>query len=138
MLRPTTLPLRSSFQPRSRSGYNSTMRAWVILFEWNKFVWPGPYPRRLPGASALAFAALVLNPSGIAEEALSPLATNLDNQRDSALRSIRLSIGQRRAQFENGAIRRRQDRLPRAVLRLPRGGRHGKMREHDRVAMRKA
>jgi hypothetical protein len=66
------------------------MRAWVVLFEWNEFVWPGPDPRRLPGASALAFAALVINPSGIAEEAMSPLVTNLDDQRESASRSIKI------------------------------------------------
>lgn len=26
-------------------------RSWVVLSEWNEFVWPGPDLRRLPGAS---------------------------------------------------------------------------------------
>jgi hypothetical protein len=40
-------------------------RSWVVLFECNEFVWPGPDPRRLPGATALAFAALVITLQGL-------------------------------------------------------------------------
>jgi len=37
-------------------------RSWVILSEWNEFVWPGPDLRRLPGADDLSIAYGMLPP----------------------------------------------------------------------------
>ena len=35
-------------------------RSWVVLSEWNEFIWPGPDLRRLPGAdeSSVAYGML--------------------------------------------------------------------------------
>ncbi len=30
-------------------------RSWVVLSEWNEFVWPGPDLRRVPGSDAFAY-----------------------------------------------------------------------------------
>lgn len=38
-------------------------RSWVMLSEWNEFVWPGPDLRRLPGAGELSVAYGMLPPS---------------------------------------------------------------------------
>ena len=38
-------------------------RSWVMLSEWNEFVWPGPDLRRLPGASEASVAYGMLPPS---------------------------------------------------------------------------
>jgi hypothetical protein len=37
-------------------------RSWVILSEWNEFVWPGPDLRRLPGATNASVAYGMLPP----------------------------------------------------------------------------
>ena len=37
-------------------------RSWVVLSEWNEFVWPGPDLRRLPGADDLSIAYGMLPP----------------------------------------------------------------------------
>jgi hypothetical protein len=39
-------------------------RSWVVLSEWNEFVWPGPDLRRLPGATDGSVAYGVL-PAGL-------------------------------------------------------------------------
>ncbi len=38
-------------------------RSWVVLSEWNEFVWPGPDLRRLPGADESSVAYGMLPPS---------------------------------------------------------------------------
>lgn len=38
-------------------------RSWVMLSEWNEFVWPGPDLRRLPGADESSVAYGILPPS---------------------------------------------------------------------------
>jgi len=38
-------------------------RSWVVLSEWNEFVWPGPDLRRLPGADEFSVAYGMLPPS---------------------------------------------------------------------------
>jgi hypothetical protein len=38
-------------------------RSWVVLSEWNEFVWPGPDLRRLPGATDASVAYGMLPPS---------------------------------------------------------------------------
>lgn len=38
-------------------------RSWIVLTEWNEFVWPGPDLRRLPGADDLSVAYGVLPPA---------------------------------------------------------------------------
>lgn len=38
-------------------------QSWVVLSEWNEFIWPGPDLRRLPGADASSAAYGVLPPS---------------------------------------------------------------------------
>ena len=37
-------------------------RSWVVLSEWNEFVWPGPDLRRLPGATDASVAYGMLPP----------------------------------------------------------------------------
>jgi hypothetical protein len=37
-------------------------RSWVVLSEWNEFVWPGPDLRRLPGATDASVAYGVIPP----------------------------------------------------------------------------
>jgi hypothetical protein len=37
-------------------------RSWIVLSEWNDFVWPGPDLRRLPGASSASVAYGMLPP----------------------------------------------------------------------------
>ena len=37
-------------------------RSWVVLSEWNEFVWPGPDLRRLPGATDASIAYGMLPP----------------------------------------------------------------------------
>jgi len=38
-------------------------RSWVVLSEWNEFVWPGPDLRRLPGANDASVAYGMLPPA---------------------------------------------------------------------------
>jgi len=38
-------------------------RSWVILSEWNEFVWPGPDLRRLPGKTEATVAYGMISPS---------------------------------------------------------------------------
>lgn len=38
-------------------------RSWVVLLEWNEFIWPGPDLRRLPGADDSSVAYGMLPPS---------------------------------------------------------------------------
>jgi hypothetical protein len=38
-------------------------RSWVVISEWNDFLWPGPDLRRLPGADASSVAYGMLPPS---------------------------------------------------------------------------
>jgi hypothetical protein len=38
-------------------------RSWVVLSEWNEFVWPGPDLRRLPNADDFSVAYGMLPPS---------------------------------------------------------------------------
>ena len=38
-------------------------RSWVVLSEWNEFVWPGPDLRRLPGATDASIAYGMLPPA---------------------------------------------------------------------------
>jgi hypothetical protein len=38
-------------------------RSWVVLSEWNEFVWPGPDLRRLPGATDASVAYGMLPPA---------------------------------------------------------------------------
>jgi hypothetical protein len=38
-------------------------RSWIILSEWNDFVWPGPDPRRLPGVTDASVAFGMLPPA---------------------------------------------------------------------------
>jgi hypothetical protein len=37
-------------------------RSWVVLSEWNEFIWPGPDLRRLPGADESSVAYGMLPP----------------------------------------------------------------------------
>jgi hypothetical protein len=37
-------------------------RSWVLLTEWNEFIWPGPDLRRLPGADDASVAYGMLPP----------------------------------------------------------------------------
>ncbi len=53
-------------QVKRRLGLDSA-RSWVILSEWNEFVWPGPDLRGLPGASDLSVAYGMLPPSLFAD-----------------------------------------------------------------------
>lgn len=46
---------------KSRLGLDEA-RSWVVLSEWNEFVWPGPDLRRLPGADDLSVAYGMLPP----------------------------------------------------------------------------
>jgi hypothetical protein len=58
---------------KERLGLDSD-RAWVVLSEWNVFIWPGPDLRRLPGASDASVAYGMLPPklfSQIREQFLS-------------------------------------------------------------------
>ena len=58
---------------KERLGLDSD-RAWVVLSEWNFFIWPGPDLRRLPGASDASVAYGMLPPklfSQIREQFLS-------------------------------------------------------------------
>lgn len=42
-------------------------RSWVVLTEWNEFVWPGPDLRQLPGADETSVAYGMLPPSLFAQ-----------------------------------------------------------------------
>jgi hypothetical protein len=51
---------------KSRLGLDAE-RSWILIDEWNEFVWPGPDLRRVPGADDRSVAYGVLPPAFFAE-----------------------------------------------------------------------
>lgn len=57
------LVLPVTHSPPDDPGLAVDARSWVVLSEWNEFIWPGPDLRRLPGADDSSVAYGMLPPS---------------------------------------------------------------------------